>query len=579
MTPRDLFISHSSEDAEVARALRAVLEEAGYSCWMAPDDIVGTDTWTEQILGAIADSKAMIVLVSTASNRSPHVSREVNLALGKDRPVLPLRIEDVAPGGSLEYLLSLVQRVDAFPPPVSVHRDRILRRLDTIVERPAKSAAPGSATAPGSVADTTIASTVPPPPPPAIDLGPAAPPTGVAPPRVVVTPTSVEMPGLVVAGADRRSGPPLPLVLGGVAVIAVAAIILGGGFLNRPGPSPTPSAGAIATGGPATATPSSPAGTVAPTAVPLTAAEQQLQDLLPLAGAGTEACTAWPTPPGGENVLAPGGYATSKARLTCPGPRAGGTEAQYVLYSTRAELDADYKAIMTSAGVESGGACSTAIPANSPWSFPTYPNSGELACFTREGGVQYVWTQYDLRVLAQWLAPDNATGYANWQRWTTSLNAAEQALLAELPASVRSTGGCVRAADRYYETALAIIACPRTGLNSVFYAHFADTGSFPDDPLTATFDSIMTGGGFPDDTTTGCYDETPVFGRYTWGYQTGGVVGDDEGYVGCYERTDTTPVSTLFAWTFNRSSVLGIWTAPDLATGIAYVDDWAAELR
>ena len=592
MMARDLFVSHSSDDAEAARALRAVLEDAGYTCWMAPDDIVGTETWTEQILDAIADSKAMIVLVSTASNRSPHVSREVNLALGKDRPVLPIRIEDVAPGGSLEYLLSLVQRVDAFPPPVSVHRDRILRRLDTIVARPAAAGAPspGAPTGAGRAMDATVAAS-PHPPPPAIDLGTAvAPPPGTAtapPPavtgstRIVVTPTSVELPGLVVTGVSRRSGLSPALVLAGIAVVAVIAIVVGGGLLNGPAASPKPSTVVLLPSNlPGSVTPTGPSASVTPTAVPLTAAEQQLQELLPLAGLGTEACTAWPTPPGGENVLAPGGYATSKARITCPGPRVAGPEAQYVLYATQSELDADYKAIMGSAGVETGGACSTAIPANSPWSFPTYANSGELACFTRQGAVQYVWTHYDLRILAQWLAPDNATGYANWQRWTTTLNSAEQALLADLPTSVRTTGGCVRAADRYYENALAILACSRpTGQNSVFYARFADADSFPDDPMTATFDSILTSGGFPDDTTTGCFDAEPTFGRYTWGYKTDGVVGDTEGYIGCYERTDTTPVSAQLVWTFNRSGILSVWTTKDLATAVSYFDDWVAEVR
>ncbi len=157
MTSRDVFISHSSGDAEVARALRAMLEETGYSCWMAPDDVIGTETWTEQILGAIADSKAMIVLVSSASNRSAHVSREVNLALGRSRAVLPIRIENVSPEGSLEYLLSLVQRVDAFPPPISNHKDRILRRLDTIIHRPDSQPAPGPAPAETAKVETTPA--------------------------------------------------------------------------------------------------------------------------------------------------------------------------------------------------------------------------------------------------------------------------------------------------------------------------------------------------------------------------------------------------------------------------------------
>jgi len=133
MTQRDIFLSHSSGDADAARELRAELEAVGYSCWMAPDDVDGTDPWAEQILSAIEDCRAMVILLSSNANRSPHVSREVNLALGRRRAVLPIRIENIAPEASLEYLLSLVQRVDAFPPPISNHRDRILRRLAAIV--------------------------------------------------------------------------------------------------------------------------------------------------------------------------------------------------------------------------------------------------------------------------------------------------------------------------------------------------------------------------------------------------------------------------------------------------------------
>ncbi len=132
---RDLFISHSSGDAEVARELRADLETAGYTCWMAPDDMDGSDPWAEQILSAIKNSRAMLVLISDNANRSNHVSREVNLALGRKRAVLPIRIENVPPEASLEYLLSLVQRIDAFPPPISAHKDRILKRLDALLRR------------------------------------------------------------------------------------------------------------------------------------------------------------------------------------------------------------------------------------------------------------------------------------------------------------------------------------------------------------------------------------------------------------------------------------------------------------
>jgi len=133
MDARDLFVSYSSDDGDVARDLRPVLEAGGYSCWMAPDDISGTGTWAEQILDAIESCRALLVLVSGNANASPHVSREVNLALARKRPILPIRIEDVAPGGALEYLLSLVQRVDAFPPPIQQHGTLILKRLASVL--------------------------------------------------------------------------------------------------------------------------------------------------------------------------------------------------------------------------------------------------------------------------------------------------------------------------------------------------------------------------------------------------------------------------------------------------------------
>jgi hypothetical protein len=40
---RGVFISHSSRDVEVARALKGRLERAGITGFMAPDDMRGSD--------------------------------------------------------------------------------------------------------------------------------------------------------------------------------------------------------------------------------------------------------------------------------------------------------------------------------------------------------------------------------------------------------------------------------------------------------------------------------------------------------------------------------------------------------
>jgi hypothetical protein len=293
---------------------------------------------------------------------------------------------------------------------------------------------------------------------------------------------------------------------------------------------------------------------------------------------GTTGCASWTAAPGGENVLSPSGYATSLARITCPGPNAGGPTTQFAMYQTKEALDADFASIMTSQGVAQGSACATAIPANAPWNYPGFPASGDLACYARNGGVQYVWSDHDLRILGQWLAPDNAKGLAFWQLWERSRNAAEQALLDALPTSVSATGPCIRAADDYYVAALAILTCPRpTGQNAVFYASFPAADGFPNDPMTTLFSSIMTEGGVPADTSTGCYESS--FGRYTWGYKDNGAVGPSQGYLGCYQRTDTEPATAQIVWTFNRAAVMGLWDAPDVDAATKLFDDWITAVK
>ncbi len=126
---RDLFISYSAADVETAHAIRVVLETSGYSTWMAPDDVGGAVPWAEQIADAAAGCRAMLVLVSAASMSSRHVPKEAELAVAKAKPLIPVRLQEVIPRGSLEYLLSLTQWVDIFPGPLEAHAENLLAHV------------------------------------------------------------------------------------------------------------------------------------------------------------------------------------------------------------------------------------------------------------------------------------------------------------------------------------------------------------------------------------------------------------------------------------------------------------------
>lgn len=125
----DAFISYSSKDKASANAACHVLETEGIRCWMAPRDIIPGMEWGESIVSAISIAKVMILIFSSNANASPQIRREVERAINKGIPVLPMRIENVLPTKSLEYFLGTPHWLDAFTPPLERH----LQQLATAV--------------------------------------------------------------------------------------------------------------------------------------------------------------------------------------------------------------------------------------------------------------------------------------------------------------------------------------------------------------------------------------------------------------------------------------------------------------
>jgi len=110
---RDVFICHSTDDRAAANALVAGLEAQGIGCWIAPRDIMPGADYAQAIVGAIAGAKLLVLVFSGHANDSPHVGREVERAVAHSLPLLPYRIEDVEPAGSLAYFVGSARWFDA----------------------------------------------------------------------------------------------------------------------------------------------------------------------------------------------------------------------------------------------------------------------------------------------------------------------------------------------------------------------------------------------------------------------------------------------------------------------------------
>lgn len=93
------FISHHSSQEKTARHLKTVLERNGVTGWMAPDDIDPGMSFDDAIVAQIEQSDVIILLFCGRSDRSRHVKRELMLAEDSNRPIFPVRLEDVAAQG------------------------------------------------------------------------------------------------------------------------------------------------------------------------------------------------------------------------------------------------------------------------------------------------------------------------------------------------------------------------------------------------------------------------------------------------------------------------------------------------
>ena len=141
----DVFISYCTDDKPVADAACATLETHGTRCWIAPRDILPGTDWGEAIVDAIHESKAMLLVFSSRANASPQIKREVERAVNRGIPLIPVRVEDAMPSKSLEYFISTPHWLDALTPPLEQHLQRLAETVAILLQRMSGGSAPGAA--------------------------------------------------------------------------------------------------------------------------------------------------------------------------------------------------------------------------------------------------------------------------------------------------------------------------------------------------------------------------------------------------------------------------------------------------
>ena len=109
----DVFISKSTKDDALALSIFDVLERNGIDCWISNRDLTTnpSDLYARDIVDAILEAKAVLLILSVNSNKSRHVMNEVSTACDHGKKVFVLQIDDVVPAKEFDYYLSQEQRI------------------------------------------------------------------------------------------------------------------------------------------------------------------------------------------------------------------------------------------------------------------------------------------------------------------------------------------------------------------------------------------------------------------------------------------------------------------------------------
>ena len=89
-----------------------MLKENHIKYWIDKEGIYSSSNYKELIVDAIEFSKAVLFISSINSNASSNVIREIGYAVNKNRPILPLMLDDAPYAKSISLDISDIDQID-----------------------------------------------------------------------------------------------------------------------------------------------------------------------------------------------------------------------------------------------------------------------------------------------------------------------------------------------------------------------------------------------------------------------------------------------------------------------------------
>lgn len=129
-----VFISYSSRNEDIAAAICDRFEKSRLRCWMASRDAPPGENFARSIVDAIDGSRLMLVVLSKDANESVHVISEINRAVDRRVPILPVKVDDAALTPEFDYYLGRTHWFDASRSPLQAHLDKLASNVQRLLD-------------------------------------------------------------------------------------------------------------------------------------------------------------------------------------------------------------------------------------------------------------------------------------------------------------------------------------------------------------------------------------------------------------------------------------------------------------
>lgn len=124
---KKVFISYSSKNYPIANAVRELLAQHKIPSFMAPESIPAGSNYTREIPEAIGECFAMVVLLSQSAQESKWVSKEVDMALEDNVPVIPFLVDIDKPNRQFRFMLGQCQFIHSQVDAGKANRELVAR--------------------------------------------------------------------------------------------------------------------------------------------------------------------------------------------------------------------------------------------------------------------------------------------------------------------------------------------------------------------------------------------------------------------------------------------------------------------